>query len=140
MATIQPQVRRPPDPIIREFLPRMRSLLSAWSAIARQVPDLQITSWYRSPTRNAATPGAAEFSQHTVGCAMDGISPALGQAKLYALAQSIAPRFGCTALASEGRAVHLQALPNGTVRQWASRNPGLYQSASAFVGPPRPVG
>lgn len=135
---IQPQVRRPPDPMIRAFLGPMRKLVTAWVTIARQAPDLEITSWYRPPSYNASV-GGQSYSQHTVGCAMDAVSPKLGKDGLLRIAQAVAPRFGCTALGSEGRAVHLQALPNGYVRQWAQRNPSTYNTASAFVGPPRPI-
>lgn len=138
MASIQPQVRQPTDPLIREFIGPMRKLVSAWATVARQVPDLEITSWYRPPSYNA-TVGGQDYSQHTVGCAMDAVSPALGKARLLTLATAAARKYGCTALGSEGRAVHIQALPNGYVRTWAQRNAQTYQSASAFVGPPRPI-
>lgn len=136
----QAQVQRPPDPIIREFLPHMRRVVGCWRTIERTAPDLVITSWYRSPDYNASV-GGQPHSQHTVGCAMDGVSAALGRERLLSLALQIAPRYGCTALGSEGRAVHIQALPAGTVRAWAQRNQSVYRTAaSTFVGPPRPVG
>ena len=135
---IQPQVRRPPDPLIREFIGPMRKLLTAWGAIAARAGDLEITSWYRPPTYNESV-GGQPYSQHTVGCAMDAVSPRLGKAGLLQLAQSLASRYGVTVIGSEGRAVHLQALPAGFVKTWAQRNPTTYGTASAFVGPPRPI-
>ena len=104
----------------------MERLVRTWQMIGGQVADLEITSWYRSVEDNARVPGAQPFSQHTVGCAMDGKSVRLGKARLLALASSMAARNGCAALGSEGSAVHVQALPVGIVRVYAQRQPAAY--------------
>lgn len=127
---VQTQVRRPPPSLVRAWRPAMERLVRTWNTIGAQVPDLEITSWYRSPAYNAATAGAAAFSQHTIGCAMDAKSSRIGKARLLTLVSSVAARNGCTALGSEGTAVHVQALPNGTVRAFAQRQPAAYYQPS----------
>lgn len=126
MTTLARGVKRPPASLVRQFRGPMERLVRSWVAVGRRVPDLTITSWYRSPDYNASVKGAVEFSQHTVGCAMDATSTRLGKAALLALASQAAAANGCTALGSEGSAVHIQALHTGATRAFAQRNPDAY--------------
>ena len=54
-------------PVLRRIY---RSEVQAILAIAREVPDLQVNSWWRSPTQNAQV-GGARYSQHLLGLAFD---------------------------------------------------------------------
>lgn len=47
------------------------SVMDKAEALARQFPGLRLTSAYRDPARNAATPGAAKNSWHMKGRAVD---------------------------------------------------------------------
>lgn len=105
----------------------MLAVVGTWLDVSRQVPDLTITSWWRSEAKNAATPGSAQFSQHLVGCAMDGTS-SVGQQRLFALASAAAARHGTRALISERGAVHVQGLPYGAVRAIVEREPELLRA------------
>jgi len=132
----------PPAGLIERFHGPMRSVALTWRDVSKVVP-VEITSWWRDPTRNASTPGAETYSQHLVGTAMDGRSPGRTRAQLLPIVQKAALRYGATvpskASESSGSSVHVQALPVGTVKALLTRTPALVQSALAFIGPARPI-
>lgn len=50
-----------------------------WDAVnaASQFPGAELTGWYRDPARNRMTAGAARYSQHLLGLALDLYAPNL---------------------------------------------------------------
>lgn len=139
--TIQPGVGIPPAGLIERFYSPMGKVARTWAAVARVVP-IQITSWWRDPTRNVSV-GGQTYSQHLLGCAMDGLSPQLSREQLLPLVQRAAAYYGVSVptLASEGsgRSVHVQGLPYGMTQQILTREPQLIATTLGFIGPPRPV-
>ena len=131
----------PPAGLIERFHGPMRAVALTWLAVSRSVP-VEITSWWRDPTRNVSA-GGAQYSQHLVGTAMDGRSPGRTRAQLLPLVQKAGARYGVTvpSKASEGSgsSVHVQGLPVGAVRAILTREPQLVASTFSFVGPPRPL-
>jgi Peptidase M15 len=135
---LAPTTGVPSAGLIERFIGPMRQVARTWAAVAATGIPVTITSWHRGVERNAAA-GGQTYSQHLLGCAMDGVSPAVSQARLLQLAQSAATRFGTTAIVSERGAVHVQGLPNGMARAILTREPTLLAQAGTFIGPPRPV-
>lgn len=131
----------PPAGLVERFFPAMRAVARTWKDVSQVVP-VEITSWWRDPTRNASA-GGASYSQHLVGAAMDGRSPGLTRAQLLPIVQRAAARYGATvpAEASEGSgtSVHVQGLAFGVVRAVLTREPRLIPTARSFVGPARPL-
>lgn len=131
----------PPPGLIERFHGPMRAVALTWLAVSRAVP-VEITSWWRDPTRNAAT-GGAQWSQHLVGTAMDGRSPGMSRDKLLVLVKRAGARYGVSvpsaASESSGSSVHVQGLPVGAVRTILTREPQLIAQTFSFVGPPRPL-
>jgi hypothetical protein len=138
---LQPGVQSPPAALIDRFYPQILGVARTWLWLARYVP-VEITSWWRDETRNAAA-GGATYSQHLVGTAMDGLVPGMTRAQLLPYVQRIAKAYGADApsKASEGsgRSVHVQGLPYGTVEKLLRRDPEVLTFAQGFVGPPRPL-
>jgi len=140
--TIRSGVGIPPAGLIERFFGPMRSVLLVWRDVSRSVP-VEITSWWRDPTRNVAT-GGAEYSQHLVGTAVDARSPGLTRNQLLVLAQRAASRYSGVTVPTagsdtSGTSVHVQGLPTGFVRTIVTREPTLIASAQAFIGPARPI-
>lgn len=139
--TLQPGVTPPPAYLIDRFRDPIVRVASVWSLLARYVP-VEVTSWWRDEKRNAAA-GGAEFSQHLLGVAIDGLVPGMSRAELLPYVQRIAARFGvdAPARASEGsgRSVHVQGLPFGVTEKILRGEPRLLVRAETFVGPPRRV-
>jgi hypothetical protein len=111
----------------------MRAVARTWAAVARSGIPVQVTSWWRDPTRNASA-GGQTYSQHLLGCAMDAVSP-VGNARLLAAATKAAALYGTQAIMSERGAVHVQGLPYGMVRSILTREPNLVQTAALEYGP-----
>lgn len=132
----------PPAGLIERFHVPMRSVVRTWAAVARSGVPVEITSWWRDPTRNVAARGE-QFSQHLVGTAMDGRSPGRSRAELLGIVLRAAAAYGVTvplsASETSGTSVHVQGLPKGFVAQILRREPGLVQTAGAFIGPARPL-
>lgn len=141
--TVQAQVQPPPAYLIDRFREPIRRVALTWITLARYLP-IELTSWYRPAPYNVAASGVS-YSQHLVGAAIDGLSPGLTRAQLLPYVQRVASYYGVSAPASasetSGRSVHVQGLPYGLVQRLLTRDePGLLETASTFVGPPRPVG
>lgn len=140
---LQPQVLQPPAYLIDRFADPMRRVALTWITLARYLP-IEVTSWF-DPRGPGQRVGGATYSQHFVGTAMDAISPGLTRAQLLPYVQRVAAYYRVTvpsrASETSGRSVHVQALPVGFVQRLLTRDePGLLETASTFVGPPRPVG
>jgi hypothetical protein len=131
-------VRPPPANIIDRFRGTMIAVARTWAAVGR-VADVQITSWWRSPEKNANTPHATTYSQHLLGCAMDATSSTHTQGQLLELAKRAAAQFGTQAIVSERGAVHVQGLPYGYVKAVLTREPTLVSGSVGFIGPAQRV-
>jgi hypothetical protein len=108
----------PPPAVIARFRLPIARLAQWYIAARRQYPGVRLTSWWRSRERNAAV-GGQPTSQHLVGCAIDVVGVPLAQA------QRLAAQYGLTAIASQRGAVHVQALPAGTVARLLRAEPEL---------------
>lgn len=114
----------PPAVLIRRFEPQLAKLGAWWRAASREAKAkggrLRLTSWWRSKAKNEATSGSASASQHLAGTAIDVVGIDLATAK------RLAEPLGLTAIASQRGAVHVQALPAGTVARLLAAEPGLF--------------
>lgn len=139
---LNPDVRPPPAALIDRFRDPMVRVARVWTTLARYYPVV-ITSWYRPEAVNAST-GGKTYSQHLVGCAMDGKSPGMSRAQLLPLVQRVAAQLGGVTVPSaasetSGSSVHVQGLPVGYVQRLVTANPGLIAQAESFVGPPQRI-
>jgi hypothetical protein len=127
---LPPPNKRPPPELVARFREPMRRLVLVWRDVSRTVP-VELTSWWRSAARNAETRGAAAYSQHLVGTAIDGQAqdPSISRAELLPIVQRAGARYGVSVPSApseaSGRSVHAQALPVGAVRTMALRDPTL---------------
>ena len=94
-------VQAPPPWIVSLHPAELRAFMGALSVL-RFPYRATVTSWYRSPAKNAATPGAAVHSLHLLGLAVDVVT--LERAALIVAARSV----GLHAI-DEGTHVHLDA-------------------------------
>jgi hypothetical protein len=133
---LQRGARVPPAGLIERFYGPMRNVARVWLLVSRAVP-VEITSWWRPES-------TANFSQHVLAAAMDGLSPRLSRAQLLPIVQRAAAQIGGVSVPSaasetSGRSVHVQGLPYGVVRTILAREPRILETASGFIGPARPV-
>lgn len=135
-------VQPPPAYFIERFLREVQAVARTWSWLGQHVP-VEITSWWRDAGHNASIPGAAGYSQHLVGTAIDGVILGLTRAEALPYVQRVAAAFGASApsKASEtsGNSVHVQALPYGTVERLVKSGAVELAGGLTFVGPPRPT-
>lgn len=63
-----------------EIMPRLKAVAGQMEKVRALLggKPISITSGYRSPALNAATPGSAKASAHTLGWAIDFVCPAFG--------------------------------------------------------------
>ena len=99
--------RAPPQSVLVRWYPWVRLFVRVAFAIWQRRP-FSVTSWYRDPETNAATPGSSPNSQHLIGTAAD-VVPDDGD--LEALAE-LAQRFGIVAVVYRHH-VHLQLFRAG---------------------------
>ena len=102
-------VRPPPPEFARAYPEFYRWLLPRLNFIAREFPNWQATSWYRSPSRNFIVGGAAR-SQHLLAWAVDFTGPRDEAAFMLATARSV----GLVAV-DESDHIHLQMYPAGVI-------------------------
>ena len=122
--------RRPPPQLIALYRDAMLRLLQTWGDVERAVGPVEITSWWRSPSTNRQTRGAATHSQHLFGAAMDGKVRGMTRAQLLPHVQRYAARHGVSAPTApseaSGTTVHVQSLPVGTVQRVIARDPAFF--------------
>lgn len=109
----------PPAELVTRFRPQMLKLGSFWKTLKAEGHRPRLTSWWRSIGHNREV-GGQSSSQHLSGTAIDFTGVTL------ATVQPIAARFGLTAIASNRGAVHVQALPAGTVARLLRSEPALF--------------
>lgn len=131
-------VRFPPALLIDRFLDPMLRVIRTWQTVGQFVPVV-ITSWWDDGSVRS------KASQHHVGTAIDGLSPALTRAQLLPLVAAVGRYYGVSvptaASSTSGRSVHVQGLPFGVVANILRNEPNLLvRAASEFHGPPRPTG
>jgi hypothetical protein len=128
--------------MIERFRREIEAVARTWAWLGRHV-DVQITSWWRSAEHNAATAGAASYSQHLVGTAIDGMITGLTRAEALPYVQRVAAAFGAEAPTKgsegSGASVHVQALPYGMVERLVKSGAVSLAGGATFVGPPRPT-
>jgi len=100
----------PPDRIFREFREDILLVVFANLAIAQVFPEYALTSWYRDEISNRRV-GGAEFSQHRLALATDGVGLDDDQ---VAAAVPFLRSVGLVAV-DEGSHLHIQRFPARTL-------------------------
>jgi hypothetical protein len=102
-------VEAPPFSIVQRLSGSIEDFIRRLVAVAGFFPAIVATSWWRSPSNNAAV-GGHPRSQHLLGLAVDVVLPPSERADFVALCEYV----GLVAI-DEGTHVHVQRFPAGTV-------------------------